>query len=121
MHAAGAQSHPRVAPLWERLFGALRPGDDRLEFGDLVRICETGAQVFVGFRVLLGRGINRREGKLAACCTGSTPSSSRTQVDPAERRSGCCARSERVAVRQMASTEAGPARDRHLNPLSRRE
>ena len=87
MHAAGAQSNPRVAPFGSAFFGALRPGalwvdarvraawraatqssakasfhDDRLETGDLVRIRETGAQVFVGFRVLLGRGINRREG-----------------------------------------------------------
>jgi len=61
MHAAGAQSNPRVAPFGSAFSARYDPAIT-FETGDLVRIRETGAQVFVGFRVLLGRGVNRREG-----------------------------------------------------------
>ena len=60
MHAAGAvEAHSST--LRERLLARYDPACSGLETG-LEGIRETGAQVFSGFCVLLGRGINRREG-----------------------------------------------------------
>ena len=60
MHAAAAVE-PQSSTLGSAFSARYNPAIT-VETGDLVRIRETGAQVFVEFRVLLSRGVNRREG-----------------------------------------------------------
>src|SRR6187551_1241538 len=78
MHAAGAQSNPRVAPLRSAFFGALRPWRFRLETGDLYAYVKR-ARKFLSDSASYWVEASIAGKEIAACCTGKNPAAEPTR------------------------------------------